>query len=310
MKKAAALCAAALAAGLAMTSTAYATEGSDQYPMGAENWGSALVPPPGPYLVNYMLYYGAALKDGGGNTVPDSHLSVLVDAPRFIYVMPQRLLGAAWAMHFILPIERQQLKLAGASGTQTGIGNATFDPIILAWNVGSFHPTVGLDIDMPTGTYHKGDVWTTLSPGRYWTFEPIVDMTYLSDSGWEVTTKFMYDFNTADHDYAGPAGVGRYKSGQDWHVDYLVGKHFGPWAVGVAGYYYRQVQNDRINGDVVAALPGLWSTGRRGRELAYGPTVSYTTPSHMEFVLNWQHESYVQNRFSGNRFWFKIITRL
>ena len=89
-----------------------------------------------------------------------------------------------------------------------------------------------------------------------------------------------------------------------------MGKRFGPWGVGVSGYYLKQVESDRLNGDVVMANPGLWSAGRKGRVFAAGPSVTYTTQGGVHFIGQWQHETGVRNRFGGDKYWFKLIVPL
>jgi len=59
----------------------------------------------------------------------------------------------------------------------------------------------------------------------------------------------------------------------------------------------------------VAASPA-WSEGRRGRVLGLGPSVSYASKSGLQFVGQWQHETLVQNRFGGDKFWLKLIVPL
>ena len=90
-------------------------------------------------------------------------------------------------------------------------------------------------------------------------------------------------------------------------MDYLAGKHLGRWMVGASGYALKQVTDDTVNGQTVAAVPGLWDSGREGQVLAVGPSIGYTSKRHISFIANWQHETLVQNRFGGDKVWFKMI---
>ena len=38
-----------------------------------------------------------------------------------------------------------------------------------------------------------------------------------------------------------------------------------------------------------------------------GPSVGYTTKHHVIFIVQWQHETLVRDRFGGDKFWFKMI---
>ena len=121
---------------------------------------------------------------------------------------------------------------------------------------------------MPTGRYDEEEL---ANIGRnYWTFEPIFAVTYLSDGGFEVSSKFMYDINTENTDsFLG----GDYLSGQEFHFDYTVGYKISNWRVGLGGYYYKQVTNDEINGRHPAFLE--FDDGFKGQAFAIGPAVQY-----------------------------------
>jgi hypothetical protein len=63
-------------------------------------------------------------------------------------------------------------------------------------------------------------------------------VTWLPKGNWEVTGKFMYNMKQKNGDT-------NVKSGDEFHMDYLVGKKFGDWGVGLAGYYLKQMTNDK-----------------------------------------------------------------
>ena len=101
-----------------------------------------------------------------------------------------------------------------------------------------------------------------------------------------------------------------YQSGDEFHMDYLVGKRFGPWGVGVSGYYLKQTTDDELDGREISSALGPWSDGRRGQVFAIGPTVSYTTKGGVHFTGQWNHETSVENRFGGDKFILKLIMPL
>jgi len=113
-----------------------------------------------------------------------------------------------------------------------GLGDIIVDPFILGWHWKNFHITAGLDVYLPTGSYDKAHL---ANAGRgYWTIEPVFAATYLSDSGIEVSGKFMYDFNLKNNDT-------NYQSGEEFHFDYTVGYHVDKQlTLGLGGYYYLQ----------------------------------------------------------------------
>lgn len=275
---------------------AAATEsGGGAYPNGAEDFMAGALPPPGTYFINYLNYYSA---DKFQNTVlNDFKISAVADVLRFVHVTDQKVLGANWAMHVLVPVVYLDVHLLGAKDNRWGLGDIIFDPFILGWHSKNFHVTTGIDIYAPTGDYDKNRL---ANIGRnYWTFEPVIGVTYLSDSGIEVSGKFMYDFNTKNTDSV----FGDYQSGQEFHVDYAVGYHLGKaWVFGVNGYYYQQTTDDEVNGDKFVLFG---QDGFKGRAWAIGPAVSYSY-GKMSFTLKYQNEFAVQNKPEGDKYWFKF----
>ena len=293
-------CAAAcLAAALALATPAAATEGGGgHYPNGAEDFMVGALPPPGTYFINYLSWYSAdSFRDDSGDKLfDDFDLDVVANTLRLVHVTDYKFLGANWAVHAFLPLVNVDVSRRIAppfdreSDSRFGLGDIIIDPFILGWHGKNWHLITGLDIYVPTGAYDKNDL---ANIGRnYWTFEPVVAFTYLSNGGFEVSAKLMYDFNTENNDT-------NYQSGQEFHMDYTLGYHTGPWSLGIGGYYYQQTTDDELNGR--AFLDGF-----RGRALAIGPQVRYDY-QNMAFTLKYQAETNVENRPDGNSLWFKFL---
>ncbi|MBI5101666.1 MAG: transporter [Nitrospirae bacterium] len=275
---------------------AFATEGGGgAYPNGAEDFMAGAVPPPGSYFINYLTHYRAdRLNDGNGNSaVPNFDLKATANVFRFIYVTKQQVLGGFWGMHAFLPVVNLDVKVPGASQSNTGIGDIIVDPFILSWHSKNFHAVTALDIYVPTGAY---DVRDLANIGRnHWTFEPIVGFTYMSDSGFDISAKIMYDINTKNDDTG-------YKSGQEFHFDYTIAKKFDNLSIGLGGYYYKQTTDDKQNGV-------RFGDGNRGQAIAFGPQMKYDH-KNMSFILKYQKETNVKNRPEGDKFWFKFVYAL
>src|SRR4030066_100989 len=250
----------------------YATEfGGSAYKDGAEDCLCGFIPPPGYYFINYFLYYSADKFKGKGDNPDNSDfdLEVAANIFRFIYITKQKILGGNWGMHMFVPFANQEVTLApSVSQGRAGLGDIIVDPFILSWHFKNWHLATGLDIYIPTGRYDKED-FSNISR-NYWTFEPIFAFTYISDGGFEVSSKFMYDFNTENSD----SPYGDYQSGQEFHFDYAVGYKVSNWNLGVAGYYYKQITDDEINGETVPAVAFLgFDEGFKGQTFAVGPAV-------------------------------------
>lgn len=267
--------------------------GGGAYPNGAEDFMAGAVPPPGTYFLNYLTHYWANdFKDGSGNdSIPGFKLRATANVFRFLHVTNTKILGGNWAMHVFIPIVNVDLTLPVGSKSRTGLGDIIVDPIILSWHSKNWHFAAGLDIYIPTGDYDKNRLANT---GRnYWTFEPVFAFSYLSDEGFDLSMKFMYDINTKNQDTD-------YLSGQEFHFDYTIGKKFGNWSLGVGGYFYKQITNDKINGVKVG------TDGNKGQAIALGPQVKYDY-KNMSFTLKYQKEFEVKNKPEGDKLWFKFV---
>ena len=273
-----------------------AFEGAQQYPLGAENFMAGALPPPGNYFINYLIHYQGDLQDNDGNELPVD-VKATANALRYIYVSNYKLFGGDWGMHAIVPLVYQKLNIPDSPFDNDwvfGLGDITLDPIIIGWHFPpDWHITVGLDIYLPTGKWDENDPTQRIG-SNFWSFEPIFSFTYLNQSGFEVSAKLMYNIKTENNDT-------NYQSGDDFHMDYLIGQHFGPWAVGLGGYYLKQTQDDELNGQEVGP------DGNRAQVFAFGPAVKYDYKG-MSFIGTWNHETGVENYFEGNKFFFKFIT--
>jgi hypothetical protein len=293
-----------LAVGLTLA-VAYGKEGADQYPYGAENWLTGALPPPGTYFVNYFGYYSGQLRNDSGYKVnlegSAPSVKAVFDALRFVQITHVKILGAQWGMQVIAPFVYQSVDLGGTR-SRFGQGDIDVDPFLLAWHGESWHAIAAMDTLIPTGHYDQNDARVSIG-ANYYSFEPILAFSFLPPSGWETSAKLMYNTKTTN-----PAT--NYHSGDEFHMDYVAGKHFGPWSFGASGYFMEQLTNDTVNGLIAPAVDGFWGAGREGRVLAVGPSVTYRNKRHMEFIAQWQEEMLVRNRFGGNKLWFKIIIPL
>ncbi len=274
---------------------AFATEGGGgAYPNGAEDFMTGALPPAGTYFLDYASCYSAkTFKDhGGARLIPKFDLDVAVNAFRLVHVTSYKLLGADWGMHAFLPLAHMDVDSTRGRDDRSGMGDIIVDPFILGWHSRNFHVTTGLDFYIPLGNYDKDRLTNT---GRnYWTVEPVIALTYLEDNGFELSGKFMYDFNWKNPDT-------EYRSGQEFHFDYTLGYHVDRnLAVGAGGYYYFQTTDDELNGNRVG------TDGFKGRVMAIGPQAAYNY-RNMSFTVKWQRELEAKNRPQGTVFWGKFM---
>jgi hypothetical protein len=201
------------------------------YPPGFGGFGAGILPDErGLYFADiHLQYFGAvganqALPIGGVarfGVVAYSFGAV----PTFTYVTGKKLLGGTVGMTLAPTVLYLDATAAVAAGsalatvqeTNLNLGDTYVSPLTLGWNRGNLHWTGVLGFYAPTGEYQRSE----LAPAgkNFWTIEPLLGFTYLNPkSGWETSALTGIDFNTTN-----PATD--YKTGDDFHVDFLVGNH-------------------------------------------------------------------------------------
>lgn len=286
--------AAATVAIAAIAPSAHAIEGAVQYPHGAEGFFAGALPPPGTYFLLYGIYYDGTLQDGDGDDVlvggETVDLEVNAIAPRVVHMTDTTILGGQWGMHAVVPFFRNTLETAAGKDTRTGLGDITVNPFILAWHRPDLHWAIGLDINIPTGSYDK-DRANNIG-ANYWSFEPLAAVTWLPGDGWQVNAKAMYNIKLENPDTD-------YRSGDELHVDYTIGKSITDnLTLGVGGYWIHQVNDDEKNGV---------GQGKKARVLSVGPQLKWDI-GHTSLIAKWHHEVYARDAFEGDRFMLKLVT--
>lgn len=275
--------------------------GGQHYPNGAEDFMVGALPPPGTYLVNYMmLIQKNSLTDNSGKAAPvDFNASVFADVPRLIYVSPYSLFGASLAAHVFVPFYGADVTVS-AGGTKVvddndkGIGDIIFSPLVFGWHFGpELHAVFALDMWAPTGNYDKNNTATQILSKNHWTFEPVLAVSYLKE-GFDVSAKLMYDFNTRNNDT-------KTDPGQEFHFDWALGYGLkNGLSGGVVGYNYWQTTDDEVNG--VKVKDNKSQVGGIGAGLKYWPKQG---PFSMVIKQYWEYGA--KNMATGPQTQFKIV---
>jgi hypothetical protein len=268
--------------------------------IGAEDFMTGALPPSGFYYLNYLTYYSAGtLKDNDGNKVPGKFsMDALADINRFVYITKAKILGADYGVQLIVPLANLNLSITTPGGpmsdTRYGIADIVVTPVILGWHTKNFHWVFAIDTFLPTGPYDKTKI---VNVGRnYYSTELAFAFTYLSDIGIEFSSKLMYDINFRNT-------ATDYTSGNEFHMDAILGYHLGKqWKLGVNAYYYKQLTDDTVGSEYTG--PPI-SNGNRGQVFGLGPAVGFEY-NHIHFALKYQKEMSAANRLEGDRLWFKV----
>lgn len=276
--------------------------GGQHYPNGVEDFAVGALPPPGVYLVNYLiLAQKSSLRDNSGNGLPANFKAdVVAEVPRLIYVSPYKFLGASWGAQAFLPFYSADIKSDSAAipplnfdSRDKGVGDIIFSPLVLGWHFGpELHTVFALDIWAPTGNYDKDRPATTLLSKNIWTFEPVLAVSYFKE-GLDISAKLMYDFNTRNSDTSTDPG-------QEFHMDWALGYGLKNGLTGgLVGYNYWQTTEDEVNG--VSKTSDKSRVGGIGVGIKYWPKQG---PFTMTLKQYWEYGA--RNIATGNQTQFKI----
>jgi hypothetical protein len=288
---------AAVLALFAMTaaSSVHATEGgASMYPNGVENYMAGALPPPGLYGMVYGNHYSATqVNDNNGNSlnIPGFKVEANVLAGRIVWLPGTKVMGGDLVLHTILPVVNLSVNVPGASQTKTGMGDMTVGMGLGYHHSPNLHSVVAVDMFLPTGGYDKADL---ANLGKnHWGIEPVYAVTYVDPKGFNADAKFGYIFNDKN-------SATDYTSGQEFHFDYSAGWGLGNgWTVGVGGYVYKQVTDDKQAGATI--------TDNKGSALAIGPNIKYDSGKGWFATLKYEKETQVKNRAEGSSLWLKAV---
>jgi hypothetical protein len=296
----------------AANSWAGAFTGGQHYPNGVEDFAVGAVPPPGVYLINYLLLIQKnSIKDNAGNNMfPSFKASVVAEVPRLIYVTPWTLLGANYTVHMFLPTYSADVHAGSTPGARDlvdssdkGLGDIIFSPFVLGWHFGpNLHALFALDIWAPTGNYDETRPASTLLSKNHWTVEPVVAASYFWN-GFDFSAKLMYDFNTRNDRFLAPGSttLANLDPGQEFHMDWAADYSFkNGISAGVVGYNYWQTTDAEVNGTTVQNDKS--QVGGIGIGAKYWPNHG---PFSMILKQYWEYDA--KNIATGPQTQFKII---
>ncbi len=156
--------------------------------------------------------------------------------------------------------------LASRSGSNTGIGDLEFGPV-LNWEIGDHQvATLTPTLIVPTGEYNKNNA---VNPGfgNFYTFRPSFQYGFIGD-GWDVAARAVFSFNTRNKDT-------KYRSGTMLNIDFAAMKFVTEdLRLGVQGFVVQQLTNDSSDDAVVQATLDATDGGKM-RAYALGPALGW-----------------------------------
>jgi hypothetical protein len=333
------VCFAYIALSALSSATSFAAEDAKSiYLLGVTTSMAGITPPPGFYASSFTYLYGATATGNAalsrtlgadGQSLPSfisletnaavkAKAQVALDVLSALYVAPEKFLGGHVGFGLLLPIGYQSLDLNinalaalnFPNGTTLQRGNRfatsqnTFsigDPLATAfigWNAGHFHWKLTGLLNVPIGSYNKTNL---VNMGfNHWAGDVTGSFTWLDPAiGLELSLAPGITFNAEN-----PAT--NYRTGTEFHIEAAVMQHFSKdFAIGIAGYYYRQISGDSGAGALLGAFKGEVS--------ALGPNIAYNFKiSSVPIITSarWLKEFNAKNRMAGDAGFITITVPL
>ncbi|MCB1231840.1 MAG: transporter [Verrucomicrobiae bacterium] len=271
------------------------------YPMGVEGVKGGSLPPPGLYLRDYTLFYGADdLEVAGLPAGFDFDINAIALAPRLVWITDQKILGGFYGADILVPfawVDWEQ----GIKGTPFhaeddyfGIGDIFVEPITLSWHGAQHDAGVGYGFWIPSGDFDPNRpalIWK-----GFWSHMFTAGGTWYPDKDktWSVSLLNRYEFHHEHQDL----GI---RPGQtltmEWGVSKALTKTF---EIGMAGYYQQQTTTDQ----------GPGASGVKDHVVAIGPEINLFCPKLELFTsVRYNHEIDAKDRPEGHALTLTLTRR-
>jgi hypothetical protein len=285
--------------------TVFAAEGasSNYFPGGYGDYAVATAPSPGWIYANYNLFYDASVDraalQGQLNVKIDT--SAWVNMSALIYTFEEPIMGGRFAMGGFLPLGYAdfgaelvgQTSAISVGASETALGDIALLPASFYWNDGNWHFNLYELIVTPTGQY---DIDNIVNLGRnYWSFDTVFAATNLNmETGREFS--FVAGYMVNDKNSATD-----YDTGNELHIDVMFNQFFSDtFALGLHGYYYKQVEGDSGSGAILG--------GFKGESYGIGPSFFWAPASgggKFSITGSWLHDLDATNRMEAD---YAVVT--
>jgi hypothetical protein len=286
----------------AVVPSARASEGAASYYF-AGAFGSFLVavpPEPGFSAASQTLLYSGQASRAviNGRATFGINAFALYEFLAASYTFEQPVLGGRLQIGAAVPIpsyatmtaslQTRRLGTFSGNASDTNIGDTLLNPFALFWNFGDFNVKFTEYVVAPTGHY---DVNNVINVGRnYWASDTQLGITWFHKAtGTEISVLPGLMVNATN-----PATD--YRTGTEFHLDFMANQFVMPsLALGVQGYWYKQVDGDSGSGAIFGPF--------MGESFGLGPAVLWvpeSTKGKFVVVLKWVHDISNTNRLNGD----------
>jgi len=313
MKKPFATTSLALTILAASTSPVFAVTPSVNEPSGLNLGGTSFYDgfagQPGLSHLVYLKYDSAqsflGAKGKQNPALDDPKLAVTTLINQFSYYSPNTIgMGAHLGWSLLVPMVSLDADM-GPAGAQlknngAGMGDITtgpqiqFDPIVDQHGRPVYSQRFAVDMILPTGKYDEHKDFNQGS--NFYSINPYWAATVMPAPRWEVSWRLHYLYNFRNDkpassgplDYRGQS-VDDTQAGQAAWANFAASYEIFPKvSVGLNGFYFKQISDDRVNGHRLE--------DSRERVLGLGPGVFWKISEEQGLWFNVYHESAVENR--------------
>lgn len=258
------------------------------YPIGVEGIKAGSVPPPGTYVRDYTVTYFSKDLDGGP---PNFDLLACVNAFRWIWITPWKVLGADCGLDFILPFGYTEATAGPFDGSSFSLGDLAFEPLILSWHLPRLDLAAGYALWIPAGSYSARNP-TKLGKG-FWSNMFTAGVTWYADAErtWAASALSRYELHTEHRDLEITPGD---TLSLEWGLSKTLFRRFD---LGLVGYWQQQTTRDR----------GTGSSEVRDSVVGLGPEIAVAFPEKGIFAsLRYVREVAARDRPEGNAVVFTL----
>lgn len=265
--------------------------GKSIYSHGAENYMVGVIPPAGfAGLLYGMNYKSDRLNDSNGNRInmPNFKVEASGAVPRFVWVSEKKILGGTFILDSLVPLVNLKSTVGNQKVSESGIGDIMLGTALGYHHSPNLHSALALDLYLPTGDYDQNKI-ANIGTNRL-TVEPAYAVTYMNNI-FNADIRVGYLFNGRNDDT-------NYESGDEFHFDYALGLNHKNFTYGISGYYQKQIQNDRFNGEEL--------DDSKAEGFSIGPSFKYQYQNWF-ITAKYEKEIIAKNKTEGDAFWIKTV---
>jgi len=267
--------------------------------LGDSNFQDAIAGPGFLFQETLISYSSDKILDATGNELPGNRkVDNFVAQSHFAYFSQKKLFGGFIGAEALLPYVKVQLNSDFApQASTTDFGDLKISPLMLQFNDSKlfgmqFWQRLNFSFSIPTGNYATDKVPNI--GNNFYTFNPHYAFTVAVNKSLEVSGRIHYLYNGENDKPAQSLQAKTVQAGQAMHMNFASSYAFNRnWRVGIAGYYLKQLSDDKIDS---ISIPNS-----KEELIGIGPGIKFSGKGQF-FYMNYFKEVHAENRAKGQKF--------